>query len=147
VTAIVHTHDIYGRAFTQAGVAGTPPVWRCGAVVATEEIAIFPQADLLFDPEPRQRAVQALGQKAILHEVAHGTDFVGPTLEAVTVRAIHREELLRMCFLSQQLGEPRPLAAGVLEDLAAIGPSDNAWWRYYLIAASQRIEPMQLAML
>lgn len=146
VVAIVHTHDVYGRAFAQAGFAATP-VWRCGAAVASEEVALFAQADLLFDLEPRRRAVEALGSRAILHEIAHGTDFVGATLEATTVRAIHREELLRMRFLSLQLGEPRRLAAGVLRDLDAIGPSDSAWWRYYAVAASQRNDPMQLAIL
>ena len=145
VVAIVHTHDLYGRAFAQAQLAAAP-VWRCGATVSSEEVALFTQADLLFDPEPRRRAVEALGPRAILHEIAHGTDFVGPSLEGTTVRAIHREELLRMYFLSLQLGEPRRLAAGVLHDLAAIGPSDRAWWRYYAVAASRRNDPMQLVM-
>lgn len=130
VNAIVHVHDLFGRVFVQCGYT-VGPVWRNGAAEVLKPLPIFPQPDLLFDPEPRSRAVSTLAQHDIVHELAHGTDYVGPTIEEVTVRAIHREELLRIFFLASLIGVPRDLPEGTVVDLVERGPKFDFWWRFY----------------
>jgi len=134
VCAIVHTHDLFGRVFVQAGVPAQP-VWRNGALACREAMPVFAQADLLFDDAPRRGAVEALDGHAAVHTLGHGTDFVAPTLEEATVRAVQREELLRMQFLALQLGTPAPLPEPTLDDLAAHDPGWRRWWVYHAVAA------------
>ena len=130
VKAIVHVHDVFGRAFAQAGVP-VVPAWRNGALTVVEPHPVFDQPDLLFDEEPRSKAAETLGNGKIVHELSHGTDFVADTLEEATVRAVQHEESLRMQWMAMQLGPVQPLPEATLRDLAAYGPSYQAWWEYY----------------
>ena len=140
VQAIVHTHDIYGRMFAQAGIA-PQPVWRIGALHCNEPLPVFPQADLLFDEAPRRGAVRALGQHAVVHELGHGTDFVAPTLEEATVRAVQRETLLRAHFRALRLGTPAALPAETLHDLSLCSPEWTAWWAFYAALEADGVVP------
>ncbi len=130
VRAIVHTHDLYGRAFVLAGRAPRR-IWRNGALLAAHEVPIFPVASLVFSPADREACLRLLGDGPVLSILAHGTDYVSDRLEEAAVMAIQREELLRMEHLAGSLGEPRPLGPGVLADLARHAPASADWWASY----------------
>jgi ribulose-5-phosphate 4-epimerase/fuculose-1-phosphate aldolase len=130
VQAVVHVHDVFGRVFVQSGRSAAS-IWRNGATDARRSMAVYQEPDLLFDPEPRTAAIAALDGYDILHELSHGTDYVAGTLEEATVRAIHREELLRMHVLASLLGEPRLLSEATVRDLEDTGPEWATWWIFY----------------
>lgn len=130
VQAIVHTHETYGRIYPAAGLS-IPPVHRIGANLAQHRLPVYDVPDLIFDEEPRRAVVALLGQGAIVHERAHGTDFVATNIEEALAAAIHREWLAELHHRALQLGRPRPLPAYVLERLPEELPSPGEWWDYW----------------
>ena len=60
------------------------------------------------------------GTGPIVHEIAHGTDFVAATLEQATVGPIQREAFLRMHHLAERFGGPKPLGDGVRAQLNGV---------------------------
>lgn len=133
VNAIVHTHELHGRASVMAGQQ-LRPIHRTGALLALQPLPVFQTPTLGFLPEHRSDAIRLLGDGKMVHLLSHGTDYLAPTIEEATVNAIHREELARTSAMAARLGETSPLSPGVLEDLAALGPSHRQWWAYYASA-------------
>lgn len=131
VRAIVHTHETYGRLYPAAGLA-IPPVHRTGALVVGRRLPVYDVPDLIFDEEPRQAVLALLGDGPIVHERAHGTDYVAATIEEATAAAIHREWIAELHHRAAQLGTPRPLSDAVLKQLAHEEPAASAWWDYWL---------------
>jgi L-fuculose-phosphate aldolase len=130
VNAIVHTHELHGRALPMAGVP-LAPVFRNGAAAAAAGLSIFPTPSLLFREDHRAGALQALGDGPSVHLLSHGTDYVGRSLEEALAAAIHREQLARIFALASELGTPRPLATSVVAELPTVAPTTAAWWAHY----------------
>ena len=130
VMAIVHTHDILGRMYVQAGI-DVPPIFRNGLMFTQKPVPYYSKPSLIFGEEPRRETIAALGTGAVVHELTHGTDFVAPTLEEATVNAIQREELLAIHNLAIRLGEPRPMGEKTQADILQTGPTPKDWWWYY----------------
>ena len=130
VQAIVHTHETYGRIYAAAGLS-IPPVHRIGANLVEHALPVYDVPDLIFDEEPRRAVVALLGQGNIVHERAHGTDFVATNIEDALAAAIHRERLAELHHRALQLGRPCSLPAYVLERLPEELPSAGEWWYYW----------------
>ncbi len=130
VQAIVHTHETYGRIYPVAGLS-IPPVHRIGANLVEHTLPVYDVPDLIFDEEPRRAVVALLGQGNIVHERAHGTDFVATNIEEALAAAIHRERLGELHHRALQLGRPRPLPAYMLERLPEELPCAGEWWDYW----------------
>ena len=75
VQAVVHTHDLYGRAYAQSP-RRLEPIYRVGLDIATCRLPMYARCDLIVDPEVRRQTLDALGTGPVVHEVGHGTDFV-----------------------------------------------------------------------
>jgi len=130
VNAIVHTHEMYGRALVMGG--HTPqPIFRVGAVQASELFRCTVEPSLAFSEQNRRLNVALLGDGSALHILSHGTDFVAPTLEEAVVDAVQREQLARINISAARLGEPKPLSKRALSELERDGPTYADWWRYY----------------
>lgn len=95
-------------------------------------LPVYDVPDLIFDEEPRQAVVALLGQGTIVHERAHGTDYVAEDIEEAVAAAIHREQLGKLHHRALQLGRPRPLPAHVLSGLPQELPSAGEWWDYWM---------------
>lgn len=130
VRAIVHTHETYGRLYPAAGLS-IPPVHRTGAEIARYKLPVYDVPDLIFDEGPRRAVVTLLGQGSIVHERAHGTDYVAATIEEATAAAIHREWLAELHHRASQLGNPKVLPESVLAKLSEQSPSPAEWWDYW----------------
>lgn len=130
VQAVVHTHELYGRAYALSP-RRLVPSYRVGLDIATRRMPKYSRCDLIVDPEVRRATLDALGTGPLVHEVGHGTDFVADTLERATVDAIQREAFLAMDHLARRFGAPRPLPARALEALRAGEPTAEDWWWFY----------------
>lgn len=130
VRAIVHTHETYGRLYPAAGV-DIPPVHRTGALVVRQRLPVFDVPDLIFDEEPRRAVLALLGQGPIVHERAHGTDYVAASVERATAAALHREWIAELYHRAAQLGRPRVLSDAALKQLPGEEPSAGEWWAYW----------------
>lgn len=130
VQAVVHTHDLYGRAYALSP-RQLAPSYRVGLDIATRRPPMYSRCDLIVDPEVRRATLDALGNGPLVHEIGHGTDFVADTLERATVDAIQREAFLSMDHLARQFGAPQPLPARLLQELRAAEPAAEDWWWFY----------------
>ncbi|MBI2360850.1 MAG: class II aldolase/adducin family protein [Deltaproteobacteria bacterium] len=131
VRAIVHTHETYGRLYPAAGLA-VLPVHRTGALVVRRRLPVYDIPDLIFDEEPRRAVLALLGDGPIVHERAHGTDYVAATIEKATAAAVHREWIAELYHRAAQLGTPRPLSDAALEQVSREEPAASEWWDYWL---------------
>jgi L-fuculose-phosphate aldolase len=130
VQAVVHTHDLYGRAYALSP-RSLAPAYRVGLEIATRRLPMYSRCDLIVDPQVRRETLDALGTGPLVHEIGHGTDFVAETLERATVDAIQREAFLAMDHLARRFGAPQPLPAGLAEEIrAAEAPAEDWWWFY-----------------
>ncbi len=130
VQAIVHTHEIYGRLYPAAGLA-IPPLHRLGANIAHQPLPVYDVPDLIFDEEPRRAVVALLSQGSMVHERAHGTDYVAENIEEAVATAVHREWLARLHHRASQLGTPQSLPGPVVASLKDELPSASEWWDYW----------------
>ena len=129
-TAVVHTHDLYGRAYALSQ-RKPDASYRVGLDIATGPIPTYGRCDLIVDPDVRRQTLDALGTGPVVHEIGHGTDFVADTLEKATVDAIQREAYLAMDHLAQQFGGAKPLppqTIGRIRDCEM--PAEDWWWFY-----------------
>jgi ribulose-5-phosphate 4-epimerase/fuculose-1-phosphate aldolase len=158
VEAIVHTHEAYGRLYPAAG-APIPPVHRIGARIVCHPLPVYDVPDLIFNEEPRRAVLALLGQGPIVHERAHGTDYVAQSIEEVlallgqgpivherahgtdyvaqsieeaTAAAIHRELLAELHHRAAQLGNPQVLPDSVLAKLPEEEPAPAERWDYWI---------------
>jgi L-fuculose-phosphate aldolase len=128
VMAIVHSHELAGRAFILAGAAA-PPVHRYAVRgLAGGMPPIFRTPSLVFSEEHRRQVLDLLGDGPWVHAIAHGTDFVADDIRVATVRAICWDRHLRFTVLARGLGEPRGLDAGALAALGRHTADEAAWW-------------------
>ncbi len=130
VQAVVHTHDLYGRAYALSP-RQLVPSYRVGLEIAMRPVPVYGRCDLIVDPEVRRGTLDALADGPMVHEVGHGTDFVADTLERATVDAIQREAFLAMDHLARQFGGARPLSADSLEFIEKHRPPAEDWWWFY----------------
>ena len=130
VQAVVHTHDLHGRAYALSP-RRLEPSYRVGLDIATRELPCYSRCDLIVDPEVRRATLDALGSGPLVHEIGHGTDFVAATLEKATVDAIQREAFLAMDSLARRFGKPKPLPARVLDKVRASEAAAEDWWWFY----------------
>jgi len=131
VRAIVHTHETYGRLYPAAGL-DIPPVHRTGAEVVRHDLPVFDVPDLIFDEGPRRAVLALLGQGPIVHERAHGTDYVAATVEEATAAGLHREWIAELHHRAAQLGTPQALSHSLIAQLPCEEPSAGEWWDYWL---------------
>lgn len=129
VQAIVHTHEMYGRAFVMSE-RPLEPVWRNGTEHA-RPISVFDRPSMVFSSQDRSGAVEALRDDSVLHVLSHGTDYLAGDLEEATVAAIHREQAYVTYHLALRLGEPKSLAPEAIEEIRCFAPAPAEWWRYY----------------
>ena len=130
VEAVVHTHDLHGRAYALSP-RKLEPCYRIGLDIATRELPMYSRCDLIVDPDVRRQTLDALGTGPVVHEIGHGTDFVAATLEKATVDAIQREAFLAMDSLARRFGSPRTLPARLLGQVRAAEPGAEDWWWFY----------------
>jgi ribulose-5-phosphate 4-epimerase/fuculose-1-phosphate aldolase len=130
VQAVVHTHDVYGRAYALSR-RKLVPSYRVGLDIATRPLPVYGRCDLIVDPEVRRKTLDALADGPVVHEIGHGTDFVADTLEKATVDAIQREAFLAMDHLARQFGGARPLSLHSLEVIRKHEASAQDWWWFY----------------
>lgn len=130
VQAVVHTHDLHGRAYALSP-RRLEPCYRVGLDIATRDLPMYSRCDLIVDPEVRRQTLDALGTGPVVHEIGHGTDFVAATLEKATVDAIQREAFLAMDSLARRFGAPRPMPARLLEQVRAGEVAAVDWWWFY----------------
>lgn len=130
VQAVVHTHDLHGRAYALSP-RRLEPCYRVGLDIATRDLPMYSRCDLIVDPEVRRQTLDALGAGPVVHEIGHGTDFVAATLEKATVDAIQREAFLAMDSLARRFGAPEALPARLLEQVRAREAGAEDWWWFY----------------
>jgi L-fuculose-phosphate aldolase len=130
VQAVVHTHDLYGRAYALSPRV-LAPCYRVGLDIATRRLPAYSRCDLIVDPQVRRQTLDALGTGSLVHEIGHGTDFVAGTLERAVVDAIQREAFLAMDHLARQFGAPQPLPAALADEVRAAEASAEDWWWFY----------------
>lgn len=130
VQAIVHTHELYGRVYPM-GERELALVYRVGIDIATRHLPIYPRCDLILDAEVRRQVIEALGDGPVVHEAAHGTDFVSETLEKATVDAIQREAFISMHHLAERFGKPQSLPAKLVERVHQLDSNPLDWWWFY----------------
>lgn len=130
VRAVVHTHDVFGRAYALSP-RKLVPAYRVGLDIATRRLPAYARCDLIVDPEVRRQTLDALGAGPVVHEIGHGTDFVADTLERATVDAIQREAYLAMDHLARQFGGARPLPERVQRQVREGDASAQDWWWFY----------------
>jgi ribulose-5-phosphate 4-epimerase/fuculose-1-phosphate aldolase len=128
--AVVHTHDVHGRAYALAERKPVPSS-RVGLEIGTGPVPQYRRCDLIVDPEVRRATLDALADGPIVHEIGHGTDFVADTLEKAAVDAIQREAFLAMDALARRFGEPRALPPAAIKDIKARERSAEDWWGFY----------------
>ena len=128
--AVVHTHDVHGRAYALAGRKAVPS-YRVGLEIGTGPVPQYGRCDLIVDPDVRRATLDALGDGPVVHEVGHGTDFVADTLEKATVDAIQREAFLAMDALARRYGEPTALPMETIRHIKASEPAAEDWWWFY----------------
>lgn len=128
--AVVHTHDVYGRAYALSP-RKLEPIYRVGLDIATRRLPLYGRCDLIVDADVRRKTLDALADGPVVHEVGHGTDFVAGDLGRATVDAIQREAFLAMDCLARQFGGGAPLPARTVEQLRAHeAPAEDWWWFY-----------------
>jgi ribulose-5-phosphate 4-epimerase/fuculose-1-phosphate aldolase len=139
VQAVVHTHDLYGRAYALSP-RKLEPSYRVGLDIATCRLPVYGRCDLIVDPEVRRKTLDALADGPVVHELGHGTDFVAGTLEKATVDAIQREAFLAMDHLARQFGGAKPLSNKVINQIRADEAQADDWWWFYAaeVGASRR---------
>lgn len=130
VSAIVHTHEMFGRAFTAAHRQLVPSTYIAAGV--PEKPPSTGQPSMVFRAEDRQQALQALASGAVLQLSTHGSEYVGATIQDATVVAIHRERAFRSYHIALPFGSALPLPPDVLRHLASTGPSKGTWWKHHL---------------
>jgi ribulose-5-phosphate 4-epimerase/fuculose-1-phosphate aldolase len=128
--AVVHTHDLYGRAYALSPRKLVPSC-RIGLDIATRRMPIYGRCDLIVDPEVRRATLDALGTGPVVHEIGHGTDFVADTLEKAVVDAIQREAFLAMDHLAHRFGGAKPLTKHSIVQLTANESAAQDWWWFY----------------
>jgi ribulose-5-phosphate 4-epimerase/fuculose-1-phosphate aldolase len=128
--AVVHTHDVHGRAYALSP-RRLVPSYRLGLDIATRPLPTYGRCDLIVDPEVRRATLDALGDGPVVHEIGHGTDFVADSLEKAAVDAIQREAFLAMDSLARRFGEPTALAARTIEYVRQHEHTAEDWWWYY----------------
>jgi ribulose-5-phosphate 4-epimerase/fuculose-1-phosphate aldolase len=133
VNAIVHTHEVHGRALALSGVERLP-VFRNGAAAASSSLPTYPIPSMGFPAEVRREAVRLLGGGSSVHLWSHGSDYVGASLEEATVAAIQREQLARLQIIATEVGTPSRLCPSLLEELPAVTPPASAWWTFHAAA-------------
>lgn len=130
VQAVVHTHDVYGRAYALSP-RKLVPSYRVGLAIATRPLPVYGRCDLIVDPEVRRQTLDALADGPVVHEIGHGTDFVADTLEKATVDAIQREAFLAMDHVARQFGQPKPLTLESVQLVQKDDPTAEEWWWFY----------------
>lgn len=130
VQAVVHTHDVYGRAYALSP-RKLEPSYRVGLDIATRRLPLYGRCDLIADADVRRKTLDALGDGPVVHEIGHGTDFVADTLEKATVDAIQREAFLAMDHLARQFGGAKPLSNEVISQIGANEAKAEDWWWFY----------------
>ncbi|HYR34572.1 MAG TPA: class II aldolase/adducin family protein [Burkholderiales bacterium] len=128
--AVVHTHDVHGRAYALSP-RRLVPSYRVGLDIGTRPLPTYGRCDLIVDPEVRRATLDALAEGPVVHEIGHGTDFVADNLEKATVDAIQREAFLAMDSLARRFGEPRPLPAPRIEYIRQHERGAEDWWWFY----------------
>lgn len=129
VTAIVHTHEMYGRLFVSADQE-LRALDRYGLGFPAMP-ARLGRASMVFSGPDRQDAVKALGFQTVFHTDLHGTDYVASTIEEATVAAVHRERSYRTLHTALRLGDQVPLTREQTQALVDVQVSPQAWWRFY----------------
>jgi hypothetical protein len=94
-------------------------------------LPVYDVPDLIFNEEPRKAVLALLGRGAVVHERAHGTDYVAAGIEEATAAAIHREWLAELHHRAAQIGSPQALPDSVLVKLPEEEPSPGEWWDYW----------------
>lgn len=130
VLAVVHTHDLFGRAYALSA-RKLVPSYRVGLAIATMRTPQYSRCDLIVDAEVRRATLDALGSGPVVHEIGHGTDFVADTLERATVDAIQREAFLVMDSVARQFGGASAMPVPLCEFIAANDPDASDWWWFY----------------
>ncbi|HUQ73145.1 MAG TPA: class II aldolase/adducin family protein [Burkholderiales bacterium] len=130
VLAVVHTHDVHGRAYALSSRKAVPS-YRVGLDIGSGPVPSYGRCDLIVDPEVRRATLDALADGPVVHEVGHGTDFVADTLEKATVDAIQREAFLAMDSLSRRYGEPKALPESSIGQIRASERAAEDWWWFY----------------
>jgi ribulose-5-phosphate 4-epimerase/fuculose-1-phosphate aldolase len=133
INAIVHTHELYGRAFHLAGL-NPQGAFRNGAPNAGEPVPRLETPSLVFSEEHRRAVVKMAKHRDTVHVIAHGTDFLAATLQEATVRAIHREQLCKAELEASRLGPVKGLNPRTVADLTSHGPTWDQWWDFYINA-------------
>jgi L-fuculose-phosphate aldolase len=128
--AVVHTHDLFGRAYALSP-RKLEPSYRVGMDIATRRTPQYSRCDLIVDADVRRATLDLLGSGPVVHEIGHGTDFVSDTLEQAAVDAIQREAYLRMDNLARQFGGPKRLPDGVIAQIRANEADADDWWWFY----------------
>jgi len=124
--AVVHTHDVYGRAYALSP-RKLVPCYRVGIDIAMRPLPTYGRCDLIVDPVVRRATLDALADGPVVHEIGHGTDFVADNLWQATVDAIQREAFLEMDALARRFGSPKPVLQG--KTIEKHTPED--WWWFY----------------
>lgn len=130
VVTVVHTHDVYGRAYALSA-RKLVACYRVGLDIAMRPLPTYGRCDLIVDPEVRRATLDALADGPVVHEIGHGTDFVADNLEKATVDAIQREAFLEMDALARRFGSPTPIPEGNLIELRRTEPTPEDWWWFY----------------
>jgi ribulose-5-phosphate 4-epimerase/fuculose-1-phosphate aldolase len=128
--AVVHTHDVHGRAYALSP-RRLVPSYRVGLEIGTRPLPTYGRCDLIVDPEVRRATLDALADGPVVHEIGHGTDFVAASLEKATVDAIQREAFLAMDSLARRFGEPTALGTRTIEYVRQHEHTAEDWWWYY----------------
>ena len=128
VGAIVHTHELYGRAWILAG-ADTPPVHRLAVHgMAGAMPPVHEPPSLLFAENDRAAMVRLLGSGPWVHNLAHGTDVCAADIATATIAAVNWDLHLRFAALAERLGSPRPLPPPVLGGLSDVIATPATQW-------------------
>ena len=130
VGAVVHTHQTMSTVF---GTVGRPiqPIFHLQAAWVPEDIAVYPHAHLIINPERGREMAQALGQHRMMHLQGHGIITTAPTIQEATIGAVLLEDLAKVNYYAQALGTPRVIPPDEIASLKAELAPPSVRWAYY----------------
>jgi ribulose-5-phosphate 4-epimerase/fuculose-1-phosphate aldolase len=132
--AVVHAHPPAVVAADLAGVALAPIVggFNIPALrLAEQGIPVYPRSVLIRRPELAAEMLSAMGTSPVCVLRGHGLTSIGQTLSQAVARALHVDELARICLDVARAGgrpvEVPPQDSAELPDLGSTFNDDLLW--------------------
>jgi L-fuculose-phosphate aldolase len=134
VNAVIHTHPPYTTAF--AATNATLEMLNHDAVLFKDGLASFDEtAEMIMTQEQGAAVARALGDKRAVLMRGHGVLVTGKTVPWAVYTALTLERVIRIQSIARSLGELRPMAMAMAEQVYPDKYQDpfiEIYWRYLI---------------